>query len=212
MLARVRLSVPDRPGSLGLVTSAIGASGADIAEIDVLESEGGRALDDVFVQVRDRDQLTAVCQRLDALPGVQVTGRQMPAPPITGHADLELLDHVLTAPQRGVQTLVDGAPHAFGADWAAVVEYANAEFAGVVAASTRAPEPSQVRLSSPLRLATPRVTGPRGAEYTGAALVPLGSGALGLLLVREDGPEFHRSELWRVGQVGQIVGTVLTPV
>jgi hypothetical protein len=35
---------------------------------------------------------------------------------------------------------------------------------------------------------------------------------LALVLVREEGPEFHRSELWRVGQVGQIIGTVLAPV
>jgi hypothetical protein len=42
--------------------------------------------------------------------------------------------------------------------------------------------------------------------------VPIGAGSTGLVIVRADGPEFHRSELWRLGQVGQIIGTVLTPV
>jgi hypothetical protein len=212
LLARVRLSVPDRPGSLGTVTSAIGAAGADIVKIDVLESESGRALDDVFVTVRDAAHLAAVVSRLEAVVGVKVSGTQQPAPPVTGHADLELIDHVLSAPQRALQILVDGGPHAFGADWAAIVEYAAGEFSGVVAVSTQAPEPGRIKLTSPLRLASVRVLGADTQPYGGAALVPLGSGPLALLLVRTDGPEFHRSELWRVGQVGQIVGTVLTPV
>jgi ACT domain len=215
VLARVRLSVPDRPGSLGHVTSAIGAAAADIVEIDVLESEGGRALDDVFLQVRDPAHLNAVRDRLNAVPGVTVTGLQYPAPPVTGHADLELLDQVLSRPDRGLQTLVDGAPHAFGADWGALVEYGPdaATVVGVLAVSAACPGPDQVRLSSPSRLAAVRMTPSGGdAPFGGTALVPIGSGLLALVLVRIEGPEFHRSELWRVGQIGQIVGTVLAPV
>jgi hypothetical protein len=70
-----------------------------------------------------------------------------------------------------------------------------------------------VVVTSPCRLATIRIT-PPGVDkpYGGAALVPIGAGPLALVLIREDGPQFHRSELWRVGQVGQIVGTVLAPV
>ena len=215
MLARVRLSVPDRPGSLGAVTSAIGAAGADIVEIDVLESEAGRALDDVFVQVRDRDQLTTVRSRLSAMAGVSVTGVQYPAPPVTGHADLELVDQVLSRPERGLQTLVDGAPHALGGDWAALVEYApdGGTVVGVVSVSVQGPAPESIVVTSPSRLASVRLT-PAGAStpYGGAALVPVGAGPYTLVLVRVDGPEFHRSELWRLGSVGQIVGTVLAPV
>jgi ACT domain len=214
VLARVRISVPDRPGSLGSVTSAIGAAGADIVKLDVLESESGRALDDVFVMVRDPAHLDVVRDRLAAVTGVSVAGVQYPAPPATGHADLELLDQVLTRPERGLQTLVDGAPHAFGADWAAVVEYsADGAPSGVLAISAACPSPDQVALTSPLRLASIRITPPGApAPFGGAALVPIGSGPVALVLVRVAGPTFHQSELWRVGQVGQIVGTVLAPV
>jgi hypothetical protein len=214
VLARVRLSVPDRPGSLGVVTSAIGAVGADIVEIDVLESEAGRALDDVFVVVRDSPHLDAVRDRLNSVPGVSVTGLQYPAPPVTGHADLELVDRVLSRPERGLQTLVDGAPHAFGADWGALVEYGpDAAVLGVLAVSAQSPGPDQVVVTSPSRLASIRMTPPGAATpFGGAALVPIGSGPLALVLVRVAGPQFHRSELWRMGQVGQIVGTVLAPV
>jgi len=102
---KVRISVPDRPGSLGRVTSAIGVAGADIVKVDVLENEAGRALDDVFVEVRDQEHLEQVRDRLAALPGVTVTGVQRPAPPVTGHADLELLDQVLSRPERGLPLL-----------------------------------------------------------------------------------------------------------
>lgn len=212
MLARVRFSVPDRPGTLGRVTSAIGSVGADIAEIDVLDSESGRALDDVFVRVRDESHLERVAARLDALPGVTVTGLQFPAPPVTGHADLELIDQVLTRPERALQTLVDGAPHSFGVDWAALVEYRQdlSEVASVLTVSVASPGPEHVVLTSPLRLATVRMTAPGAAEpYSGTALVPIGAGPLALVLVRSRGLDFHPSELWRVGQIGQIVGTVL---
>lgn len=214
MLARIRLSVPDRPGTLGAVTSAIGAVGADIVKIDVLESESGRALDDVFVVVRDVNHLSTVRDRLNNMATVTVAGLQYPAPPVTGHADLELVDQVLSRPERGLQTLVDGAPHAFGADWGALVEYGpDATVLGVLAISVNSPGPDHVVITSPSRLASIRVIPPGATDpYGGAALIPIGSGPLALVLVREEGPEFHRSELWRVGQVGQIIGTVLAPV
>jgi len=214
VLARVRISVPDRPGSLGSVTTTIGHTGADIVKLDVLENEAGRALDDVFVDVRDPAHLAVVRTRLEALHGVTVSGVQHPAPPITGHADLELLDQVLSWPERGLQTLVDGAPHAFGADWSALVEYAaSGEVTGVPAVSVGSPGPGHVVVRSPLRLAPLRMTAPGETEpYGGTALVPIGTGPFALVLVRTGGPEFHRSELWRLGQVGQIVGTALTPV
>jgi hypothetical protein len=214
VLARVRISVPDRPGSLGAVTSAIGVAGADIVKLDVLESESGRALDDVFVLVRDPAHLDVVRARLDSIAGVSVSGVQYPAPPVTGHADLELVDQVLSRPERGLQTLVDGAPHAFGADWGALIEYGpDAAPSGVLALSPSSPGPDAVAVTSPLRLASIRVTPPGASEpYGGTALVPIGSGPIALVLVRIEGPAFHPSELWRVGQVGQIVGTVLAPV
>ncbi len=208
MLARVRISVLDRPGSLGRVASAIGDAAGDIAKVDVLESEAGRALDDVFVQVRDVDHLARVSAALASLPGVSVVGTQHPAPPGSGHAELELVEHVLAQPERAAQTLVDGAPPAVGADWAALVEFEpDGGQRAVVALSLRAPDPGAVEISAPLRLTTLRLTDPAtGAAHAGAALVPLRGCGLGLLLVREEGVDFHRTELWRLGALGSVVG------
>ncbi len=211
MLARLRISVPDRPGSLGRVASVIGTAGADIAKVDVLESEAGRALDDVFVRVRDHEQLLTVQAQLAGLPGVSVVGVQQPVPPVTGHADLELIEQVLARPERALPTLVDGAPGALGADWAAVVGYnLDGDHTSVLAVSPQAPAAETITLSAPLRLTAVRLLRPGTDQpYPGAALVPLGATSVGLVLVRENGPDFHRSELWRLGQVGHLVSAAV---
>lgn len=203
MLARIRISVPDRPGSLGRVATALGSVGADIAQVEVLEAEAGRALDDVHVVVRDLDHLDHLGTVLSGLPGVAVVGMQHPAPPTTGHAELELVAQVLARPQRGLQTLADGAPGAVGADWAALVAFDEGRPTSVVVAGMHCPGDDGVRLTGPLRVRL--LSWPDGA---GAALVPVGDN-LGLVVVRESGPPFHHSELWRLEQVGRIVATAL---
>jgi hypothetical protein len=211
MLARVRIEVPDRPGALGRLASAIGVAGGDIAKVDVLESESGRALDDVFVVAHDEAHLERVTTALQGVPGVDVLGVQHPVPPVTGHADLELVEQVLARPERALRTLVDGSPGALGADWAAIVEYGDDGMPGaVVLSSTRCPSPAAVTLRAPLRLASVRMAAPQdGVSYGGTALVPIGELPLGLVLVREGGPDFHTTELWRLGQIGQIIGVAV---
>lgn len=212
MLARLRVSVPDSPGTLGRVTTAIGAAGGDIAKVDVLESQAGRALDDVFVTVRDSDHLAAVSAAVGAEPGVHVVGTQQPVPPVTGHTDLELCQQVLAQPARAVRTLVDGASGALGADWAAVLAFdPTGAQDSVLAVSRSAPAPETIRISAPLRLGSVTLTDPAtGRPYAGTALVPIGDGPLGLLLVRTDGVDFHRSEFYRLAQVGSVLGSAMT--
>ena len=54
-LFRLEVSLPDRPGSLGAVASAIGFAGGDIRSLVVLKSEDGRGLDDITVAVPGSD-------------------------------------------------------------------------------------------------------------------------------------------------------------
>ena len=216
MLVRFRLSVPDRPGMLGRVASAIGTAGADIVSVDVLESSSGRALDDVLAQIRDAHEVERVRRALLGVSGVQVIAVQHPVPPASGHTELELLAQVTAqivtrqvgAADQGLRTLVDGAPGALGADWAVLMEFAVPHEPGVVIGmSPRCPGADHAQFGTPLRLATVRVGPPHSDDpYAGAALVPLGSRPLGLLLVRETGPAYHRAELWRLEQFGKVVG------
>lgn len=70
-LFRLEISLPDRPGSLGLLASAIGAAGADIRGLTVLKSEGGRGFDEVTVAVPGSDP-TDLVQVLGSIGGVEV--------------------------------------------------------------------------------------------------------------------------------------------
>jgi len=68
---RLSISLPDRPGALGLLASAIGAAGGDIRGLVVLKSEGGRGYDDITVAVPGSDP-TDLLNVLSAIGGVEV--------------------------------------------------------------------------------------------------------------------------------------------
>ena len=70
-LFRIRLALPDRPGSLGAVTSAIGFAGGDIRGLVVLSSEEGRGIDDITIAVPGNDPKDML-DVLGAIQGVEV--------------------------------------------------------------------------------------------------------------------------------------------
>ncbi|MDQ3402573.1 MAG: amino acid-binding protein, partial [Actinomycetota bacterium] len=47
----IRVQLPDSPGVLGAVATALGAIGADILSVDVVERVGGTAIDDLVVEL-----------------------------------------------------------------------------------------------------------------------------------------------------------------
>ena len=47
----IRVQLPDAPGTLGAVATALGAIGADILSVDVVERVGGTAIDDLVVEL-----------------------------------------------------------------------------------------------------------------------------------------------------------------
>ena len=70
-LFQMQISLPDRPGSLGAIASAIGAAGADIRGLVVLKSEDGRGYDDITVAVPGTDPSDLV-EVLNSIGGVEV--------------------------------------------------------------------------------------------------------------------------------------------
>ncbi len=70
-LFRLNVSLPDRPGSLGLLASAIGAAGGDIRGLVVLKSEDGRGYDEITVAVPGSDP-TDLLNVLGVIGGVEV--------------------------------------------------------------------------------------------------------------------------------------------
>ena len=70
-LFQMQISLPDRPGSLGAIASAICAAGADIRGLVVLKSEDGRGYDDITVAVPGTDPSDLV-EVLNSIGGVEV--------------------------------------------------------------------------------------------------------------------------------------------
>ena len=70
-LFQLNVSSPDRPGSLGLLASAIGAAGGDIRALAVVKSEEGKGFDDITVAIPGSDP-TDLLNVLGAIGGVEV--------------------------------------------------------------------------------------------------------------------------------------------
>jgi hypothetical protein len=218
MLLRVRVTLPDRPGSLGQVARTLGVSGADIVQVVVLERLGGRAVDDFTVVWPGAARVERLLAGLGAVPGVRVDGLwSVAGAPVAGGHDAQLLAQVASNPDDGLATLVDAVPGLLAADWAAAVavppDWADRDRDGssvVIRASWQAPtDPLLVPEVSPLR---PRsLAGPGEARY---AVAPFERAGLVLLAARVRGDElppasFHRTEVDRLAQLVRAVAAVL---
>ena len=67
----ITLALPDHPGSLGAVASAIGFAGGDIRALVVLESKDGRGVDNMTVAIPGTDP-TDLLEVLGQIGGVEV--------------------------------------------------------------------------------------------------------------------------------------------
>jgi hypothetical protein len=220
MLLRLRVRLPDRPGSLGQVARTLGVTGADIVQMVVLERVGGRAVDDFTVIWPAAAPADRILAGLAAIPGVAVDGvwRSVGSPAIGG-ADAELVGQVAGNPADGVATLVDAVPGLLSADWAAALvvpaDWASAgdgpaAEGGVAYASWRAPDPVRLPDVTPLR---PRAFDGAGEERYATA--PFGRAGAVLLVARSGteagltAPAFHVTEVDRLAHLVRASGLVL---
>jgi len=67
----MQVALPDRPGSLGMLASAIGSAGGDIRGLQVLKSENGIGYDEIIVAVPGTDPSDLV-EVLNSIGGVEV--------------------------------------------------------------------------------------------------------------------------------------------
>src|SRR5579885_1599345 len=122
----VRVWVPDRPGALGQVASRIGAVRGDVVGIDILERGGGRAIDELVVELPDPDLVSLLLAEIDQVDGVDVEDVR-PAPAELVDPRLDALETAAVLVGAGsvaelLGALVGHARRVFGAEWAAVVE------------------------------------------------------------------------------------------
>lgn len=136
----LRLLLPDRPGALGAVATALGAAGADILSVDVIERAPGSAVDDFVVELPPDRLADSLVSAAATVPGVTVESIRPYAGQIDPHRELELLDALGADPGSSLAVLADGVARVFRAGWALVLAPPVAGHARVLASGGAAPE------------------------------------------------------------------------
>ncbi|TDC55909.1 ACT domain-containing protein [Actinomadura sp. KC345] len=206
MLLRIRVRLPDRPGSLGQVARTLGAAGADVVQMSVLERDNGRAMDDFTVAWPAGAGLERLIDGLEAVPGVEVAGVWPTAEP-QGCPEAAVIGQVAARPGRGAEILADAVPAILSADWAVLAEPKGGDpgEAVIVYASVGGQAGADLPGLLPLR---PRAfTAPDGTHY---AVCPITGGSAALVVARTGAPPFHRTEVSRLEQLAGAADAVLT--
>ncbi len=214
----LRLVVPDRPGILGAVATALGEAGVDIVSVDVLERGGGVAVDDIVVDLppdRLPDSLITAAQ---AVPGVQVEALRPFHGPLDTHRELELLEALARAatpgpPTLAVKLLAAELPRVFHSGWAVVLTGDTS--CEVLAASDAAPSFDGMTLPW-MPLTGPRLL-PSEADWLPERwremaiemmATSFASPGTAVVIGRSGGPAFRRSELLRLVHLTGIAASV----
>lgn len=203
----IRVRLPDQPGALGRLASALGVAGVDIESVSVVDRDGGEAVDDLVVCLPPGGLAEVLVTAVGRVQGcVLETIRTHP-----GRArvldEVALLDEAaLSASPLGV--VVAGLPDLFAARYALAVDRGAA--APLVASSVGAPEAPV--LTGWLPLAAARELAPEelfadaalgGPDCTLVA-APVHDGCA-LVLARNGGAAFRPVEVLRLAHVARLL-------
>ncbi len=115
----LRVALPDVPGSLGRLASAIGSAGGNIDAIEIVErSPDGRAVDDVFLAAEAGVMPDSIISACTSLEDVEVLWISRYGAGSNLTRDLEVVEAMTSAPDLARDTLVDLIPATFVVDWA----------------------------------------------------------------------------------------------
>ena len=207
MLLRIRVRLPDRPGSLGKVARILGAAGADVVQMTVLERDGGRALDDFTVAWPAGVSIDRLIDGLGFVPGVDVHGVWPTIEPQGAFPDAALIGQLAAEPADGLAIFTDALPCILSADWAGLLR-ATSGTAALVYSSVGALSDGALPDIRPVR---PRAF--VAADGTNYALAPIGGLRTGLVIMvaRTAAPRFHCTEVFRLTQLVGAAEAVLGP-
>jgi hypothetical protein len=135
----MRVALPDRPGSLGAVASAMGSVGGDINAVEIVEKGDGVVVDDFIVDLPPGqlpETIITACHHLD---GVRV--EWISRYPEGGglQSDLEALERMTADPANAAETLVSLSPVVFRSHWSVLLGVAGDQVT-TLAHTTLAPE------------------------------------------------------------------------
>ena len=127
----LRVWLPDRPGALGAVAARVGAVGADVVGIEILERGADRAIDELVIDLPDASPIELLVAEVEQVDGVAVEEVRS----VAGNAHDPRLDALETAailvgaatPDEALVALCDHAAGSLDATWGAVVALDTAE-------------------------------------------------------------------------------------
>lgn len=216
----IRVSLPDVPGSLGLLADAFGLADADINSVDIVEtSHDGTVTDDIVVTLPTGVMVDTLITAVASVDGAEVDSIR----PFTGRVDrrgqIEMLAKIAERSGKETETLdelVNVMPGAVTSSWAVVLRNPESGLERV-AASPAAPEDDGSAPQMP-PLEDARILQPDFDDWapdswfqlgTALTMTPLHGTDMVLVVGRVGGPDFLASEVREIGDLGCIVGAIL---
>jgi hypothetical protein len=207
----IRMWLPDRPGALGQVASRIGAVRGDVVGIDILERDGGQAVDELVVELPDDTLVELLVNEVRQVDGVAVEEVRRVSDAIHDPR----LDALEAAAQlvgaTDVETLLSSvvvhARRVVGANWVAVVDI-DGRGDGVLAADDGAPGPAWLEAYLAGSRAAEGVNRGSVAARSDVVWAPLPGSGLALVLGRDDMP-YRARERRQVAALARVVDTRL---
>jgi hypothetical protein len=198
----LRVELPNVPGSLGRLATAIGSAGGDIEAIEIVEKRlDGTDVDDVLLDMVDGAMPDSVDSACNAVDGVRVLWISRYLAGGNLFPDLEVVESLTADPATALDTLISALPVAFRCEWAARIAVTD-EGCRVERASEGAPTSIELKPAPGLdRQAV-------GDDLV--AIAPAGHARV-VALGRRGGPEFLDSELARLGHLVGLAASIARP-
>jgi hypothetical protein len=206
----LRVSLPDVPGSLGRVATAIGEAGGDIEAIEIVEHRtDGTAVDDVLLELAPGTMPDSVVSACNLLDGVHVIWVSRYAAGGNLFLDLEVVEQITQSPATACDDLVDLLPVTFRADWAVRLRSTESGLKQVHA-TTAAPDLGDEQGDwCPLPRATRLEVRPEWVQLTHnvVAGAPFGPDEI-VVIGRRGGPDILDSEIARLSHLTGLALTI----
>lgn len=223
----IRVSLPDVPGSLGELAEAFGMVDANIQSVDIVDTvaaagseEGGLVTDDIVVELPTGTMVDTLITAAASVPGAEVDSIR----PFTGRVDrrgqIQMLSRIVSAAgdeQRAMEELVGAIPRSMTSSWAVALRETEQGLVRV-AASQAAPEddgshPEMANVDKARILLPDADTWVPEAWWlldTALSITRLPGTDLVLVVGRVGGPDFLASEVAQIGDLGSIIGAILS--
>ncbi|AWY95847.1 amino acid-binding protein [Propionibacterium freudenreichii] len=202
----LRVELPDRPGALGQVATAMGGVGADISAIEIVERRSdGHVIDDFILAMPPGSLAETIINACAEMPDVKVLWLSRYPDQWNLESDIEVINRMSKQRARAAEILTEDAPTVFRCEWASLVDRKGLK---VLHATERAPEftADQLRELGDLAKAGRHAMGEDWMPDWGdvaVAAAPVDEDRT-LLVGRQGGPEFLDSELFRLEHLASV--------